>query len=232
MSINTAALTRHNRILWVVIAVLIGVATLYTLWFGNLSLAYAISHSDWVQANKNWIRTVSEFGKDIFYVLFACVLLYGLRSHKRRLVRICQAYLLSQFLGSFAIVRTLKILTGHARPEQVFAAGHLHDLWIGPTLDSAFHSFPSGHTTDLFTSVIFAALLVKKSWQKILIISFALVMGLTRIALAKHFPYDVIAGAVIGTGVSFLVCYFWLFPRLRLIDRNNPIDGKKIGQPD
>ena len=218
MSIDNADLTRHNRIIWGTITALICGATLYILWFGNMSLAYAISHSDWVQANRNWIQTFSEFGKDIFYVLFACILLYGLWRHERRLVRICQAYLLSQFLGSFAIVRILKMLAGHARPEKIFAAGQLHDLWIGPTLDSAFHSFPSGHTTDLFTSVIFAALLVKKSWQKILIISFAVLMGFTRIALAKHFPYDVIAGAVIGTGVSFLVCYYWLFPRLRLIE--------------
>lgn len=232
MCITTADLTRHNKILWGAISALLCGATIYTLWFGNLPLAFAISQSDWVIANKNWIQTVSEFGKNGFYLLFACMLLYGLRSHKRKLVKICQAYVLSQLLGAFAAVRILKILTGHARPQEILAAGHFQDIWIGPTLDSAFHSFPSGHTADLFVSVIFASFLVKKIWQKAAIISFAVFMGFTRIALAQHFPYDVIVGAVIGTGVSILVVYYWLLPRLRLIDRNKSIDGESVGQPD
>ena len=220
MSINTADLTCHNRVIWTAITAIICISTLYTLWFGNLSLAFAISQSEWIQANKNWIRTVSEFGKNSFYVLFICVLLYGLRNHTRQLVQICLAYLISQGLGAFALVRLLKMLTGHARPQESFAAGQFQDIWVGPTLDSAFHSFPSGHTADLFTSAIFASFLVKNLWQKATIISFAVFMGFTRIALAKHFPYDVIAGAVIGAGASFLVGYYWLFLRLRLIDQN------------
>ena len=221
MSTNTADLTRHNRVILAFISGLICLVTFFTLWFGNVSLAYSISHSEWVLSNGNMISTVSEIGKNGFYVLFAGVLLYGLLSRKHEFIRIPLAYLMSQVLGSIVLVRLLKILTGHARPQEIFAAsGPFHDTWIGPTLESAFHSFPSGHTTDLFISVIFASFLVKKLSLKLIIISFAVFMGFTRIALAKHFPYDVLAGAVIGTGVSFLVAHLWLFPKLGQTEKN------------
>ena len=222
MSINTADLSRDNRVILAAITGLIFISTLYTLWHGNISLAYDISRSDWVLSYKNWLRTFSEFGKNGFYVLFIGVLLYGLQSRKRYLIQVFLAYLMSQGLGAIAIVRSLKMLTGHARPQEIFAAGHFQDIWIGPTLDSGFHSFPSGHTTELFISTIYASFLVKNIWLKAIIIFFAVFMGFTRIALAKHFPYDVIAGAVIGTGVSFLVGYYWLFPRLKSFEQ-----GKK-----
>lgn len=220
MSINNADLTSHNRVILAAIIGLVCCVTIYTLWFGNISLAFAVSRSEWVLANRDLIKTVAEFGKNSFYVLFIAMLLYGLWRKKRHFVDIFLAYLMSQAIGAAAIVRSLKILTGHARPDEIFASGLFEDIWIGPTMDSAFHSFPSGHTAELFTSAIFASFLVKKLWQKGLILSFAVFMGFSRIALAKHFPYDVIGGAVIGTGASFLIGHYWLFPRLRLIDRD------------
>ena len=231
MSISTADLARHNRVLLAVISGIICLAAIFTLWFGNVSLAYSISHSEWVLSNRNLLRTVSEFGKNGFYVFFAGVLVYGLMSRRNELVRIPLAYLMGQFLGSIVLVRLLKMLTGHARPQEIFAAsGPFHDTWIGPTLESAFHGFPSGHTTDLFISVIFASFLVKKLPLKLIIISFAVFMGFTRIALAKHFPYDVLAGAVIGTAVSFLVGRFWLFPRLEHAGVNTANKPIRYGQ--
>jgi|GEM_PF-1480522 len=230
MFISTADASQNNRIVRiynsrdlisrlaiyeVAVAMSIGIAALCTLWLGDLPITYGISQSPWILAHKDGIRQLSESAKYMFYVVFILVLIHGWWRQHSQQVQICLAYLWAQCLGSIFVVRILKMLTGHARPQEALMDGRLADIWIGPTWDSAYHSFPSGHTADLFTSAVFASLLVKNLWIRALLILFAVFMGFTRVALAKHFPSDVIFGAMIGAGASLIVAYFWLLPRVR-----------------
>lgn len=59
------------------------------------------------------------------------------------------------------------------------------------------HSFPSGHTTAIFSIVTPLILLMPMSG--IVLYPIAILVGLSRIYLGLHYPSDVIAGAVLGS---------------------------------
>lgn len=77
----------------------------------------------------------------------------------------------------------------------------------------AYGSFFSGHASAAFTTAVFTAKLFDEMnpaspysgivWATSL--SLAGFVGVLRIAAGKHYPTDVVAGALVGTGVSILV---------------------------
>jgi undecaprenyl-diphosphatase len=82
------------------------------------------------------------------------------------------------------------------------------------TLESAQHSFPSGHTADLVTSMIFVALLWRRVPVAVAALAWALAVAGSRMALAQHYPTDVLAGAAIAAVVSLTIARAWVWPRL------------------
>ncbi len=80
--------------------------------------------------------------------------------------------------------------------------------FIGPLLNNA--SFPSGHTITAFAAAtaIFICLLRARRFRGSLLLGigglcFALLVGLSRIAVGAHWPVDVLAGAACGGLAGF-----------------------------
>ncbi|KMJ57745.1 phosphoesterase [Bacillus sp. LL01] len=73
------------------------------------------------------------------------------------------------------------------------------------------HSFPSGHTTAVFSSIIPFILLMPS--LAILLIPLALCVGISRIYLGLHYPSDIAVGMLLGTSTSVLsyMMFVWLF---------------------
>lgn len=202
---------RLGRVM-VVFLVLMLFGTLATLALGDGELVTLAHFSNWVQGNYALLRAVTDYGLYPFYALFLGMLVYGLVRHEPWLRLMAVAYILAQLLGSFAMVRALKMTLGRARPDATPLPG-FESQWIGFTWDAKFHSFPSGHTADIVTSALFMALMVRAPWAAVFVL-WALLLAFTRLALAKHYPSDALAGAAIALAASYLVVRWWLVPRL------------------
>lgn len=70
-------------------------------------------------------------------------------------------------------------------------------------IDLKDYSFPSGHTTAAFTMVTTLSLNFP-TWS-ILFVIMALLIAVSRIYLAVHYPTDVVAGILVGVSTSFFV---------------------------
>ena len=114
-------------------------------------------------------------------------------------------------LQTFLVDNFLKGLTGRQRP--FFADGE--DRWSGPVgfwkrfdKDEAarYVSFPSGHTANAFALATVVAMQYRdEPWVPVLAYTIAASVGLSRMALDRHWASDVLVGAVVGHFVSRLV---------------------------
>jgi len=67
-------------------------------------------------------------------------------------------------------------------------------------------SFPSSHAANSMMAVTVIALFFKK--HKYWLPSLAILVGISRIFVGVHFPFDVLVGWLVGAGVGFFI--FWL----------------------
>lgn len=110
-------------------------------------------------------------------------------------------------VASGVLVYFMKIWFFMPRP---FMALPLQDINIIDQLDKTVYtrtSFPSGHAA--FAATLGASLwpyLVSRA-SKLIAAGFVIWMAWSRVAAGLHFPADVLAGALIGTGVAVLVQY-------------------------
>lgn len=183
------------------------------LALGDGELVTLVHFNAWVQGNYPLVRAITDYGLYPFYAVFIVMLVYGLLRNEPWLKLMATAYALAQLLGSVAVVRILKMTLGRARPDATTLPG-FESQWIGYTWEAKFHSFPSGHTADIVTSAVFMALMIRSPWAAGLFVVWALFLAMTRLALAKHYPSDAVAGAAIALLACYVVVRWWLNPRL------------------
>lgn len=71
------------------------------------------------------------------------------------------------------------------------------------------YGFVSSHSANYFALATIFSLIFKKEYLsiKILLFTWALVVAYSRVYLGVHYPFDVIAGGVLGLFISFLVFF-------------------------
>lgn len=117
----------------------------------------------------------------------------------------------SAMLQTFLVDNVLKGLTGRRRPY--YADGE--DRWAGPAgffgrFDpddkGRYVSFPSGHTATAFALATVVAMRYRdEPWVPVLAYTVAGSVGLSRMALDRHWASDVLVGAVLGHAIARLV---------------------------
>ncbi|HAF00770.1 MAG TPA: hypothetical protein DCG63_05690 [Methylophilaceae bacterium] len=195
-------------------------ALAWTYFYGDLAHVQAISQHPWVLQHRESLKWLSDNIMYPLYAIFVGMLIWGYYRQQTALRIIGWGYLLAQLIGSVLIVRILKMTLGHARPDQIahLANGTL-DAWVGPSIASSYHGFPSGHTSDYLISCIFLAMCLPKTWMRVLVFTLAIFNGILRVALAKHFPLDVLGGLIIGGLVAFAFWQYWIIPRFKALSQ-------------
>ena len=98
----------------------------------------------------------------------------------------------------------LKSLIGRARPRLIEEYGHLY--FDFGAFQAAFASFPSGHSTTFGSLGMAMALLFPK--HRVFWLSFGLLGASTRIFVGAHYPSDVFAGVIFGSGITLLAARY------------------------
>jgi undecaprenyl-diphosphatase len=187
----------------------------WTVFFGDIAHVKMLVNQSWMSSHREVFKWISDNMMYGFYAFFIGMLIWGYKSQDKQLRIIGWGYLLAQAIGSIFIVRVLKVMLGHARPDHlVHATNGVLDAWAGPSLSSAYNSFPSGHTCDYLTSCLFLAICLPKVWMRVLVILLAVFNGALRVMLAKHFPLDVMGGVLIAGLTALGVWRYWVLPRL------------------
>jgi hypothetical protein len=97
----------------------------------------------------------------------------------------------------------LKRLTRRTRP----AAGGVGEFFVDRPVDGQdARSFPSGHASGAFAvATVFAWEFRDKRWVPWVAYGTATLIALSRVGLGRHFPSDVLAGAILGHSMGRLV---------------------------
>ncbi len=114
--------------------------------------------------------------------------------------------LLIMILSSVA-VHIVKAAYPHLRPAEVFQSAHV----VGPLL--RFGSFPSGHAAASMSAGLAIAFFCRSRVVGALVVTIAVLIGLSRIFVGAHFPADVLGGMICALSV-FLIFSLTAWPKL------------------
>ena len=108
---------------------------------------------------------------------------------------------LVSFIAAGIACNILKYIIGVARPKYYFLKNY--DRVDFFNIEHKVNSFPSGHTQAAFTLAILLIIYINRFY--FIIITVAILMGLSRIFMSMHFPSDIIFGAYVGSFIPIIL---------------------------
>jgi len=170
---------------------------------------------------------ITTLGDSLWYFLLAIIfIVFCFFLKKSNLLRKYSSEISDFFLRllvyvffSGLVTQIIKHIMGRARPNYV-------DLSNGEnlnffTMDSNFHSFPSGHATTIFIVCLLLASLLPNI--KIFFYFLGFLIAISRVVIGSHFITDVIGGIVVS-----IIVYKTL--NLLFAKKYNFLQPKKLGE--
>lgn len=158
----------------------------------ELMLCSLFNRASHIRIIKSLFALISRLGDGIFWYTLMLLLpfVYGLSA--------LGASLHMMVVGALALglYKAIKSVTERPRPCVV-----KQDLLLGTApLDQ--YSFPSGHTMHAVSFTLVALHYYPE--LAMVLVPFAVLVALSRIVLALHYPTDVVCGALLGGGIALL----------------------------
>ncbi|MDD2490890.1 MAG: phosphatase PAP2 family protein [Bacteroidales bacterium] len=127
------------------------------------------------------------------------------RKREKKVIITLVISLLATFFITDFFSNQIKYLVGRLRPG-----------WNPITCDIArviednrfSYSFVSSHAANVFGLAMLTAAIFRRRWFTILIFSWAIIVSYSRIYVGRHFPGDVLFGALFGVAVGYLAYKF------------------------
>lgn len=217
----TRALMRIHRRSFILFWAPFAIAAFFALSALYLDGPISRSLTAWPEPVRAFFAFITDFGKSDWILIPALIgMLLGLAAQRARLT-FSWKWAVQGLTGVSAFVfigvglpglvaAILKRTIGRARPSHLDELGTLH---FGPFdwVDWTMQSFPSGHST---TALAFTVVLVTLTNGKFraAIITFGLLIGLSRIVTSMHYFTDVVGGVAWGS-VGALVVRDWFASR-------------------
>lgn len=191
--------TNRTYFIGIVLFVILGALLLLRIEKGDVVLFFSDHRS---VLGDPFFRYFTKMG-EIFVYFLATIALLFYRYRYAILVPLTGFLTLISSLG-------LKYYFQHPRPVLFFKEMGIFDqvnLVEGVALLNRL-SFPSGHTMSAFAFYgLLAFILPYKRLTALLLVTAAILVGLSRVYLVQHFFEDVYTGALFGTLIALLVYY-------------------------
>lgn len=174
--------------------------------FGEFDRSWQRSAEEWTEGTRRDVaEAISRLGSsESALVLLGSTYLISRWAGNERMQR--ASSLSAEALLSTAVYSTLlKRLTRRTRPSQS-GTGEFFVFRGGQGQSTS--SFPSGHAMGAFAVAgVFSREFRDKRWVRWVAYGTAGLIAFSRVSLGRHFPTDVIAGAVIGDSVGRMVVH-------------------------
>lgn len=160
-----------------------------------------------------WDFIFVSLAEYVMFLMFAGLALFIFLKEKERMrwITALQA-LAAAFIGRAIIVSLIRIFFFRSRP---FIDAAVTQLVFHNPLEG---SFPSGHATIMF-ALAFSLFFTNIRWG-VIYLFLATISSMSRIIVGVHFPFDIIAGMLVGAFSALLAKWifdFWLVRRKKRV---------------
>jgi len=139
----------------------------------------------------------------IWVPLYLAILICIALKYKRKFIVILLFLILAATLADQISVHLFKNIFHRLRPchePSLEGLVHLVDGKCG-----GMYGFVSSHATNSFNVAILSLLFIRNRWFTAFIITWAMIVGYSRIYLGVHYPGDVICGSILGALIGWSV---------------------------
>lgn len=144
----------------------------------------------------SFITNYATFGLHGVYLI---LLIYACITNDAELQRFIIRYAFVQLCFTLCMSLLLKNGLGMPRPGKEWPPLP----WSGK---SSYHSFPSGHTTEIVAAALPLAFMFRKLWLYVALALLIALVAFSRLWLGWHHPVDLLGGIVLGSCSAWLIC--------------------------